>query len=56
MKDNATILQMEQEVGEMTSLHYLTKENAVFSRTEGGFVRLQYDDKVWEDNSLSESV
>ena len=48
MKDNATILQMEQEVGEMTSLHYLTKENAVFSRTEGGFVRLQYDDKVWE--------
>lgn len=48
MKDNATILQMEQEVGEMTSLHYLTKENAVFSRTEGGFVRLQYDGKVWE--------
>ena len=30
MSENATISQMEQEVQEMTALHYLTKENAVF--------------------------
>ena len=48
MSDNATILQMEQEVEEMTSLRYLDKENATFSRTEGGFVCLEYDGKTWE--------
>lgn len=42
------IEQMEQEVEEMTSLCYLTKDNAVFSRTEGGFVSLEYDGKKWE--------
>lgn len=48
MSDNATILQMEQEVEEMTSLRYLDKENATFSRTKGGFVCLEYDGKTWE--------
>lgn len=48
MNDNKTILQMEQEVEEMTSLRYLTKENATFSRTEGGFVRLDYEGNTWD--------
>lgn len=40
--------QMELEAEEMTALHYLTEENATFSRTEGGFVKLEYDGKTWE--------
>lgn len=48
MSDNATIKQMEQEVEEMTSLRYITKKNATFSRTEGGFVRLEMDGEKWE--------
>ncbi len=40
--------QMEQEAEEMTALRYLTEENAVFSRTEGGFVSLEYQGKKWE--------
>ena len=42
------IEQMEQEVEEMTSLHYLTKDNAVFARTEGGFVSLEYAGNKWD--------
>lgn len=48
MSEEFKIEQMEQEVEEMTSLRYLTKENAVFERTEGGFVSLTYDGKRWE--------
>lgn len=48
MSEEFKIEQMEQEVEEMTSLRYLTKENAVFERTEGGFVSLAYDGKKWE--------
>lgn len=48
MSENNTILQMEQEVEEMTSLNYLTKENAIFERTEGGFVRLEYNGQKWD--------
>lgn len=40
--------QMEQEVEEMTALRYLTKKNAVFARTEGGFVSLEFDGKKWD--------
>lgn len=48
MSDHSTIQQISQEVDEMTSLRYITKDNAKFSRTEGGFVRLEYDGRVWE--------
>lgn len=48
MSGEFKIEQMENEVEEMTSLRYLTKENAVFSRTEGGFVSLEYDGKKWD--------
>lgn len=43
-----TINQMEEEVKEMTSLHFLNQENAVFERTEGGFLRLAYDGRTWD--------
>lgn len=32
----------------MTALRYLTKENAVFARTGGGFISLEFDGKKWE--------
>lgn len=48
MSDNKTISQMEEEVQEMTALRYLTKENASFEKTEGGFLRLEYDHQTWE--------
>ena len=48
MKKEFEINQMEKEAEEMASLHYLTKENAEFSRTEGGFIRLRYDGKEWD--------
>lgn len=48
MSKNTTISQMEKEVQEMTALHYLTKENAVFERTEGGFLSLRYNGQTWE--------
>lgn len=47
MSEQFKIEQMEKEVEEMTSLRYLTKENAVFARTEGGFVSLETDGKKW---------
>ena len=48
MAEEFKIEQMEKEVEEMTALRYLTKENAVFQRTEGGFVSLEYDGKKWD--------
>lgn len=47
MSEFNTINQMEEEVQEMTSLRYLNKENAVFERTEGGFLRLSYQGQIW---------
>ena len=47
MSENATISQMEKDVQEMTALRYLTKENAVFSKTEGGFLSLEYNGQFW---------
>lgn len=48
MEENRTMKQMEAEVEEMTALRYLNKENAVFSRTEGGFVSLESGGKTWD--------
>lgn len=48
MSQEFNIDQMEREVEEMTALRYLTKENAVFARTEGGFISLEFDGKKWE--------
>lgn len=48
MSEQFKIEQMEKEVEEMTSLRYLTKDNATFSRTEGGFVSLEFEGKRWD--------
>ena len=48
MSQEFNIDQMEREVEEMTALRYLTKENAVFARTGGGFISLEFDGKKWE--------
>jgi hypothetical protein len=48
MSEEFNINQMEQEVEEMTALRYLTKENAKFERTKGGFVSLEMDGKKWD--------
>lgn len=48
MSQEFNIDQMEREVEEMTALRYLTKENAVFARTEGVFISLEFDGKKWE--------
>lgn len=48
MSEQFKIEQMEKEVEEMTSLRYLTKDNAKFSRTEGGFVSLEFEGKRWD--------
>ena len=40
MSENQVITNMENEVEEMTAIHYLNQDNAVFERTEGGFFHL----------------
>ena len=35
MSENQVITNMENEVEEMTAIHYLNQDNAVFERTEG---------------------
>lgn len=47
-KNEFDMEQMERETEEMTALRYLTRKNAEFSRTEGGFVSLKYDGKFWD--------
>lgn len=41
------IEQMEKETEEMLKLRYLNSENAVFKRTEGGFVSLRIGDEFY---------
>lgn len=48
MSKDFKLEQMEAEVEEMTQLRYLDKNNAIFQRTEGGFVRLETDGKKWD--------
>ncbi len=46
--DRDEIKQMEAEVEDMVSLNYLDRDNAVFERTKGGFLRLIYDGMTWD--------
>ena len=39
---------MKAESADLLELRYLTKENAVFARTKGGFVSLEYAGKMYE--------
>ena len=40
--------QMEKETEEMLRMRYITKANAEFKRTEGGFVSLKIEDEFYE--------
>lgn len=42
MNENNTLLSIENEAAEMASLKLITKDNASFFETEGGFVGLTY--------------
>lgn len=46
-KDGFNLEQMEKETEEMLRLRYITKENAVFERTEGGFVSMKVDEEFY---------
>lgn len=48
MGQDMTMKQMEAEAARMTELCYLNKHNAVFSRTEGGFVSLKKGEETWD--------
>lgn len=48
MADNFNLEQMEQETEEMLRILYLTEKNAVFARTEGGFVSLEVEGNFYE--------
>ncbi len=39
---------MKAESADLLELRYLTKDNAVFERTPGGFVKLTYKDKTYD--------
>ena len=39
---------MKAESADLLELRYLTKENAKFERTPGGFVKLTYKDKTYD--------
>ena len=39
---------MKAESADLLELRYLTKENAKFERTPGGFVKLTYKDKIYD--------
>lgn len=39
---------VKAESADLLELRYLTKENAKFERTPGGFVKLTYKDKIYE--------
>ncbi len=40
--------ELKAESEQLQQIRYLTKENAVFARTEGGFVSLEYDGKKYD--------
>ena len=39
---------LKKESEELLEMRFLTKDNAVFARTEGGFVSLKYGDKEYK--------
>jgi hypothetical protein len=46
--DEFDLKKMEQETEEMLKLRFLTEENSVFARTEGGFVSLKIEDEFYK--------
>ena len=56
MSENQVITNMENEVEEMTAIHYLNQDNAVFERTEGGFLSLSYEEVGQDSGDSSVSI
>lgn len=52
MAENFNLEQMEKETEEMLRVKYLTDENAVFSRTDGGFVSLTTEGETYSRISV----
>lgn len=46
-KDGFNLEQMEKETEEMLRLRFITKDNAVFERTEGGFVSMKIEEEFY---------
>ncbi|HWT26300.1 MAG TPA: DUF1854 domain-containing protein [Mobilitalea sp.] len=46
--DDFDIAQMEEQSADLLVLRFLNKENAAFTRTQGGFVALEYEGKMYE--------
>ncbi len=46
--EDQVLEKQKQVVDDITSVHRITKENSVFSRTDGGFVSLQYTEEDGE--------
>ncbi len=47
LENDFALSQMEQETDEMLRIRYLDKSNAVFERTEGGFVSLKVEEEFY---------
>lgn len=48
MDEEFDLAKMEQETAEMLKLRYLNRDNAVFTRTEGGFVALKIGEEEYK--------
>lgn len=47
MKEEFQLSQMEQETDEMLRIRYLNKDNAIFTKTPGGFLSLTVGEEVY---------
>lgn len=47
VEDEFNLEKMEKETEEMLKLRFITKENSVFARTEGGFVSLKIEEEFY---------
>lgn len=47
-EDEFDLEKMEKETEEMLRLRFITKENSIFARTEGGFVSLKIEDEFYK--------
>lgn len=51
-EENFDMAQMEKECEEMLDVHYLNRNNAQFSQTDGGFISLKYNDITYDNISI----
>ena len=51
-EENFDMSQMEKECEEMLNIHYLTKDNCIFSPSDGGFINLKFMDNTYENVTI----